>query len=107
MACVGTWPSSGAPEETYTTTLSNALLAPVTTVSTFMGVACCLAQLGSLDMSIGFMWAGVPVKVTLPLTVPANIRDEQTSNVKRASSVCRVRIRVLPPGVVFRYIGFD
>src|SRR5208282_860572 len=102
MACVGTLASSGAPEETYTTTLSKALLAPVTTVSTFMGVACCLAQLGSLDMSMGFMWAGVPVKVTLPLTVPANIRDGHRSNVKRASRVCLVLISSTPSGVLLQ-----
>src|SRR5208337_4903821 len=99
-ACDGTWPSSGAPDETYTTTLSNALLGPVTTVSTVTGVACCLAQVGSLDMSMGFCLAGVPVYVTLPLTVPANIRDEQTSSVKSASNICLVRIRVLPSWVL-------
>jgi hypothetical protein len=30
------------------------------------GVVCCLAQVGSFDMSIGFIFGGVPVYVTLP-----------------------------------------
>jgi hypothetical protein len=29
-----------------------------------MGVACCLAQDGSFAISIGFIFGGVPVKVT-------------------------------------------
>src|ERR1700678_1727709 len=99
MVCVGTWPSSGAPDETYTTTLSNALLGPVTTVSVVIGVACCLAQLGSFDMSMGFCLTGVPVYVTLPLTVPANIREEHASIVKRASRVFFLRI--------YRLLGYS
>src|SRR4030081_14493 len=69
-ALLGAVVSSGAPAETYTTTFCSVLPAPVTTVSVVIGVACCLAQLGSLDISIGFCLAGVPSYVTLPLTVP-------------------------------------
>ena len=55
----------------YTTTYSRALPGPVTTVSVITGVACCLAQVGSFAMSIGFIFGGVPVYVTVPLIVPA------------------------------------
>src|ERR1700678_2858391 len=34
------------------------------------GVACCLAQVGSLDISMGFHLRGVPGVVDLPVTVP-------------------------------------
>jgi hypothetical protein len=36
-----------------------------------MGVGCCLAQDGSFAISIGFIFGGVPVKVTWPLIDPA------------------------------------
>src|SRR5258708_29400357 len=39
---------------------------PTTTVSVVIGVGCSFAQLGSLDMSIGFCFAGVPSYVALP-----------------------------------------
>jgi hypothetical protein len=51
------------------------------------------AQLGSPDISMAFCRAGVPVYVTLPLTVPANIKDELTSSVKKAGGICFLRIR--------------
>ena len=41
------------------------LPAPVTTFSVITGVGCWLAQLGSFAMSIGFIFGGVPVKVTV------------------------------------------
>lgn len=37
------------------------VVGPVTTVSVVTGVACCFAQLGSFDISMGFSLAGVPV----------------------------------------------
>jgi hypothetical protein len=41
------------------------------TLSVVMGVGCCLAQDGSFAISIGFIFGGVPVKVTWPLIAPA------------------------------------
>jgi hypothetical protein len=55
----------------YTTTFPRALLGPATTLSVMRGVACCLAQDGSFAISIGFIFGGVPVKVTWPLIAPA------------------------------------
>src|SRR5438477_11755103 len=40
-------------------------------VSVISGVVCCFAQLGSFDISIALGLTGVPVYVTLPVTVPA------------------------------------
>src|SRR5438874_3354548 len=56
----------------YTTTQRRLLPGPVTTFSVSTGAAACaVAQLGSLAISIGFIFGGVPVYVTLPLMVPA------------------------------------
>src|SRR5882672_1567057 len=55
----------------YTTTYCSAFPGPVTTFSPSKGGLCSLAQVGSLDMSIGFIFGGVPVYVTLPSIVPA------------------------------------
>jgi hypothetical protein len=55
----------------YTTTFPRVFSGPVTTVSVITGVACCFAQEGSLAMSIGRIFGGVPVKVTFPVMPPA------------------------------------
>jgi hypothetical protein len=54
----------------YTTTYSSELPGPVTTVCVFSGGLCSFAHVGSFDMSIGFIFAGVPVYVTFPVMVP-------------------------------------
>src|SRR5258708_18640055 len=102
-ACVGTWPSSGAPAEMYTTTFANALFAPATTVSVVIGVACCLAHDGSFDMSMGFGLAGVPVKFTLPLTVPAISRQGHSNNVRMAGRIFLVRIAYILPCITISF----
>src|SRR5438132_8290269 len=56
----------------YTTTQRSVFPGPVTTFSVNTGAAACwVTQLGSFAMSIGFIFGGVPVYVTLPLMVPA------------------------------------
>ena len=42
----------------------------MTTLSFITGVACSFAHDGSFAMSIGFIFGGVPVNVTFPVTVP-------------------------------------
>src|SRR2546425_1657938 len=56
----------------YTSTQRSVFPGPVTTFSVSTGApACWVTQLGSFAMSIGFIFGGVPVYVTLPLMVPA------------------------------------
>ena len=55
----------------YTTTHSRVFPGPVATFSVDdRRVACCFAQEGSLDISMGFIFIGVPVYVTLPVIEP-------------------------------------
>src|SRR4029077_20723943 len=80
--------SSGAPADTYTTTFSNAFSGPVTTVSAATGLAYCFAQLGSMDMSMGCGFAGVPSHLTPPLIVPfCGLAEDIVSVVKMAAIV--------------------
>src|SRR5438046_8494723 len=56
----------------YTSTQRSVFPGPVTTFSVSTDApACWVTQLGSFAMSIGFIFGGVPVYVTLPLMVPA------------------------------------
>src|SRR4029077_4852725 len=99
-ASAGGLASSGAPADTYTTTLSSAFPGPVTTVSVVMGVACCDAQLGSFDISIGFCFAGVPSYVTLPLTLPPLGTANAIADVVSAANTAaypRFRTMLTPP----------
>src|SRR5271155_20365 len=68
-ACVGAVGLS-SPAEMKTTTHCSVFPGPVATFSVITGVVCCLAHEGSLDISIGFIFIGVPVYVTLPVMDP-------------------------------------
>jgi hypothetical protein len=58
----------------------------VTTVSAVTGLSYCFAQLGSWDMSIVRGFAGVPSKLTRPLTIPfCGLADEMANVVKTAA----------------------
>src|SRR6266571_7881727 len=60
-----------SPAAMYTTTQRSELPGPVTTVSVVIGVGCSFTHAGSFAMSMGFIFGGVPVKVTRPLMAPA------------------------------------
>src|SRR5271154_4049914 len=93
----------------YTTTHCKVFPGPVETFWVITGVACCLAQVGSLDMSIGFILAGVPVYVTFPVIEPppaggfANITIEVptiavSANAERCLSLI---LLFLPKGISY------